>query len=238
MNEAAVRLGLSELASNHSVTLARFGNRQSQLLEVAGLLTAAQHYRVMGYDVEPRNLQGGLFRSKVTTSPYPQRYSYFEVARNDASFEIHSNMPVKGAYPLPTAAYVVDVAVIRSGLLPPANVRCTIESSALITFAEIKSLVVYPMLLAQFVGIVHEVTPRFLTGRVPYGFHRDGHFRPALITIEHLRPSSAEIIDAFPTRGFRVTICPGLDNFVARRGWQTSTESILADRVSVPKNTV
>lgn len=228
MNEEAVQQGLRALATNHSVTLARFGARQSQLLEVAGLLTAAQHYSMMGYDVQPHNLRDGLFRSKVTTSPYPQRYSYFEATRGARSFEIHSNMPIRGAFPLPTAAYVVDVAVIRSGLLPPSNVRCVIESQDVITFAEIKALIVYPMLLAQFIGIVHELVPRFLAGRLPYGFRRDGHFKPALITIEHLRPTSVEIVEAFATRGFRVKICPELDKFVAMRGWDTAIESILA----------
>jgi hypothetical protein len=228
VNEQQVRQGLTQLALNHSVALAGFGTRQSQLLEVAGLLTAAQHYRAMGYRVEPRNLKGGLFRSKVTTSFYPQRYSYFEISRDMASFEIHSNMPIKGEFPLPTAAYVVDIAVVRPGKLPPPNIRCIIESRDLITFAEVKALIVYPMLLAQFIGIVHEITPRFLNGRVPYGFRRDDHFRPALITIEHLRPTSKEIVDSFSSRGFKVKICPGLDNFVARRGWTTAHESILA----------
>jgi hypothetical protein len=139
-------------------------------------------------------------------------------------------MPIRGAFPLPTAAYVVDVAIIRPGKLPPTNARCVIESKDLITFAEVKALVVYPMLLAQFIGIVHEVTPRFLNGRVPPGFVRDGHFRPALITIEHLRPTSKEIVDAFVTRGFKVKICPGLDNFVARCGWATAIESVLAEK--------
>jgi hypothetical protein len=138
-------------------------------------------------------------------------------------------MPIRGAFPLPNAAYVVDVAVIRPGKLPPLKSKCTIESPDLVTFAEVKALVVYPMLLAQFIGIVHEVAPRFLEGRVPYGFRRDDHFRPALITIEHLRPTSREIVDSFPARGFKVKICPGLDNFVARRGWTTSTESVLAE---------
>jgi hypothetical protein len=219
MNEAALSRALRDFSKRNQVTLAKFGSRQSQLLEIAGLFTAAQHYRANGYQVAARNLQNRLFRAKVTTSPYPQRYSYFEASRAGTSFEIHSNMPVRGAYALSNAAFVVDVAVIKAGQLPPANVKYVATQQQLMTFAEVKSLVTYPMLLAQFVGIVHEITPKFLSGRVPSGFRRDQHFTPALITVNHLTPASRQIVDSFLPRGYRIQVLPGLDNYVARHGW-------------------
>ena len=209
------------------LTLARFGARQSQLLEVAGLFTAAQHYRAAGYRVAAKNLQSGLFRAKVTTSPYPQRYSYFEAIRATTHIEIHSNMPVAGAYPLINAAFVVDVAVLKGGTLTHPNDRYVAKQKDLLTFAELKNLVTYPMLLAQFIGIVHEVSPQFLSGRVPYGFRRDGHFVPALITVSHMKRSSREIVESFAPRGYRVQVLPGLDAYVARRGWFMSKSPLV-----------
>ena len=37
-----------------------------------------------------------------------------------------------------------------------------LDNGDLITFAEVKKLIVYPMLLAHFVGIIHEIMPNNL----------------------------------------------------------------------------
>ncbi len=66
------------------------------------------------------------------------------------------------------------------------------------------------MLLAQFVGIVHEIAPRFLRGR-RRGFGPRGHIPPTLVTLGGLSGTSTAIIRGFAARGFQLNIAPNYD---------------------------
>jgi hypothetical protein len=229
MDVDAVKAGLQALATRHRFTLLRYGARQAQVLEIAGLLSAAQHYHLAGYGVTAENLDpGDVFKVKLSTSRYPRRYSYFSVQDEGIDrWEIFGNLPVLGNYTTDGASYVVDVGVARAGSVKEVKAWPGLPNSELVTFAEVKNLVVYPMLLAQFVGIVHEITPGFLRGRLPWGFKRDRHFMPALITVGYLHKTAARIVHQYPIRGYRVKVSFNLDDFVARRGWANSSVSPL-----------
>ena len=83
-----------------------------------------------------------------------------------------------------------------------------LPNSELVTFAEVKKLVVYPMLLAQFVGIVHEIKPG-LGGRLPRGFAKLGHCLRTCIAWALFGQLKA-IADAYPQRKIKITIAPNL----------------------------
>jgi hypothetical protein len=93
--------------------------------------------------------------------------------------------------------YCVDLAVTSRGAVPvqrDPNWKC-LPNAGLVTFGEAKKLVVYPMLLAHFIGIVHELAPGFLSG-LPPGFATANHFAPALVTLGYCTANSAEIVSA------------------------------------------
>ena len=77
-------------------------------------------------------------------------------------------------------------------------------------------MVVYPMLIAQFIGIVHEIKPDFLVGKRPTVFRRRNHFDPALISIGHLHGTAANICKALKRRRFYINILPHFDLTLAR----------------------
>jgi len=165
--------------ARHRHALHALVRRNSQLLEVAALMSCVQHYEHSGYVVSAMNTDpAGTVVFKSATTGDPRKYSWFAVATDSGQcFEIHANLPVKSAYGLDGGVYVVDVAVVTADAAA-TKVRgrqWVVESLSVLTFAEVKALPVYPMLLAHFVGIVHEVKPQFLAGRVPYGFRRDRH---------------------------------------------------------------
>lgn len=217
----------------HSTSFDALNKRQSQLLEMGALALAAEHYRVKGYNVCPRNLQGGAFRVKLSTRGDPRNYSWFRCER-ESTFELHANPPVMSNYGLDEGRYVVDVGVITEGVWGRASRKelDAVPNQDLITFIEAKRLVVYPMLIAQFIGIVHEIKPGFLGGRRPWGFVRDSHFDPALVAIGYLHATSFKINRALPDRGFRIQIAPAFDRSIAqlrgRRGVTSPLDSIAA----------
>lgn len=90
-----------------------------------------------------------------------------------------------------------------------------VENDSLITFAEVKRLVIYPMLLAQFVGIVHEIKPRFLRPPPLLGFDRYHHLPPALMALGHFSGNAAAIVRAYKGRGILICVAENFDVRIA-----------------------
>jgi len=214
LNAAAIRDALRGFIGRHKAEFDRLSNRRSQLLEVGSLAVCAEHYRLAGYEVRAANLQNGVFRVKLGSRGYPWNFSWFDCARGHNAFEVHSNLSVYSAYRRDEGVYVVDVGVAAGGAIPrskPAEGWMAIENHALVTFGEAKYLVIYPMLLAQFIGIVSELAPTFLRGERPSGFEDSSHFDPALMSVGYLHATASRIARAYPERGYLVKIVPALD---------------------------
>lgn len=178
---------------------------------------------------EPRPSWFRLVRVRYSTAGYPWNFSYFTVLPQDEEdgenhqpvFEIYHNQKVAGAWVQVEedefrALFAVDIAVVKAHSLPslPRGHKRTdepywVENEDLITFGEAKKLTAYPMLLAQFLGIVHEVKPEFLKvrGRSIHRFVRDqGHPPPTLMTANHLTPGTKRVLRSFRERGLEIRI--------------------------------
>lgn len=213
MDDTRIRQSLRQFIRRHRTNFQYLPTIQSQLLELGALVITVEHYRLAGYGVAPTNLIQGRFKVKRSSAGYPWRFSWFTIERGAQRFEVHTNLKVAGAHG-DDASYVLDVAVCRPDRVPtarPANAWSRLRNEELITWVEAKKLVVYPMLLAQFIGIVHEVSPRFLAGRLPWGFARDHHFAPTLVTTGHLAAGSRDVCRGFVRRNFRIVVVPDLD---------------------------
>lgn len=219
MDTSTVRDALIAFAKGYKTELHRLNLSKSQLLEIGSLAMCAEHYRLAGYEVSPNNLQKGAFRVKLGSRGYPWNFSWFECARDGEMVELHSNLSVYSEYRLDDGVYVVDVGVCKGGAVPrskTADEWCAIENQDLVTFAEAKRLVIYPMLLAQFIGIVREITPVFLEGSRPTGFSEAGHFDPALVAVGYLHATARKIANAYHDRGYLVRIVPNMESRLSR----------------------
>jgi hypothetical protein len=196
----------------------RLSRRYFQILEVGALTFAAEHYRKQGYALATRNLDGGLFHVKQTAQGVIGRYSWFECTRGVDQFSLYMNLPVFSENAIDDGVYVVDVGVANSGAVtkrvddsPPA-----VSNDDLLTLAEVKAFRVYPMALAHFLGIVHELRPECLARRRPYGFLKAGHFAPTLFTLGTLTANSERIVTTYRLRKFRINVVPGFDRLLSR----------------------
>jgi hypothetical protein len=212
MNLANVRDAVKRVISRHSGGFRLIAASQTQLLELASVTGIAEHYRSIGASVNAVNPKGKRgFVVKTSTRGYAWNFSYFDCELGDERFEIRMNLMVNSAHD--EGIYCVDVGVVKAESVPvskPAIDWHRVENADLITFAETKKLVVYPMLLAQFVGIVHEIKPEFLKSGTT------GHLPPTLITIGHLTGNSQQIVNAYPRRNFRILIAHSYDIRLAR----------------------
>ena len=111
--------------------------------------------------------------------------------------------------------YCVDVGLTAPGAVPnkierPRTWRC-VENDSLLSFAEVKRLSIYPMLLAQFVGIVHEIKPRFLRRKKPSGFSATEHLPPTLVVLGRYSGNSREIVEGFDRRRLLIHVADNFD---------------------------
>lgn len=230
MDVNLIKNELKKFIIKYKTNFDNMGQRQSQLLELGALVIAAEHYKRKGYVITPKNLIGGIFKVKTGAPGYPWNFSWFEASKADITIEIHSNISVYSYYTEDKGIYVVDVGVIKAGTLPDKQSRkkwVALDNKNLITFIEAKRIVIYPMLLAQFIGIIHEIKPNFLGVRRPHGFLKQEHFDPALVSIGYLHGTSSNIQKGFEKRGFKITIVPAFDIEIAKLRGRPTYESPL-----------
>jgi hypothetical protein len=228
MDFDAVSSALASYIESHHTQLAFLPVIQSQLLELGALVLSAEHYRINGYKIEAANLIGDNFKIKRTSRGWSWNFSWFRAVRGPHEVEIHTNLPVSGAYGKDGARYVVDIAICKPGVLPVRPTKdpnWSADNAALISFVEAKKLVIYPMLLAQFIGIVHELKPNSLAGRRQAGFSAGKHFNPTLVTTGPWAKSCEPIYQAFADRRYRIRVLPNLDVILADLRYGSITES-------------
>jgi len=212
MNANKISSAIRQFARQHRTALDFLNARQTQLLEVGAMVGVIQHYRAYGYKTTIQNPTGTQeFRVKLSTRGHPADYSHVVCERGAILFELHSNLSVLGARD--SGVFCVDVATVNCGVVPTKKGKTASEplpNSQLISFAEAKKLVIYPMLLAQFLGIVHEIKPKFLRRDKKYCLG-DDHLHPALIALGNLTLNAKDILRSFKRRKYKIVVAENFD---------------------------
>ncbi len=210
---------VGDFMARHRTSFNQVARRDSQILEIGALCIATRHYESAGYTVSVQRPRDGVFRVNTTARGRPWNFSYFSIVNNSHEYEIYANLAVQSAYGLDEGQYVVDVAVVKGGTVPTRKPQAPwvgTRNDDLVTFLEAKAIVIYPMLIAQFVGIVHEIKPRFLGGRRPRGFLVQRHLDPTLVSLGYTHGISAKIINKFVDRRFHIGVLGHFDAAIRR----------------------
>ena len=227
MDVDAVHKAIRRFLEKNRQTFSAIDSNQSKALELAAAVGIAEHYRSNGYEISIVNPKSRPreFVVKTSTRGYPWNFSHIRLQRGEDEFHAHMNLMVASAHD--EGVYCVDVGITLPGKVPEQGARGDwnhLGNRGLVTFAEVKKLVVYPMLLAQFIGIVHEIKPQFISGRIPRSFVRNSHLRPTLASLGNFSGNSRKIVDAYARRRICVTIAENFDIRLARvRGGTSSS---------------
>jgi len=227
MDVDAISAHIKGFLKKHQQVFYSLSTNQSKALELAVAVGVAEHYRYKGYAVEIANptKTPNQFVVKTGTRGYPWNFSRINLSRNDNTFEAHLNLLARSAHD--QGRYCVDVGIVNSGSVPTKGTKKSWDcasNSDLVTFAEVKKLFVYPMLLAQFLGIVHEIKPQFINETVSDQFMEEDHLLPTLASLGPFSGNSKNIVEAYPTRGIRVVIAQNFDVRLANlRGGKISS---------------
>ncbi len=231
MDLGKVQSAIKRVIRRHAQAFVAIGSNQSKLLELASITGFAEHYKSQNFRVRVHNPKGkSYFAVKTSTNGDPWNFSHFSAAKDTEEVELHMNVKVRSAHDL--GMYCVDVGVVRAGAIPKAKPERKWEclpNSELVSFGEAKKLVVYPMLLAQFIGIVHEIKPGYLNFQAP---RTQIHPSPTLIALGHYSGNARTIVQSYPARKISVNIAANYDVRLARvRSAAVPTSPFSSDEV-------
>lgn len=219
-----IQAAIKRVIRKHSEAFATIGSNQPKLLELASITGFAEHYKAHGFFVRVHNPKGkSYFAMKAGTNGDPWNFSYFSASDGIENVELHMNVKVRSAHDL--GMYCVDVGVVKANAIPeskPAEKWECLPNADLVTFGEAKKLVVYPMLLAQFIGIVHEIKPGYLNY---LSTSPTDHPPPTLIALGSFSGNSRAIVNAYPARNIRLNIAQNYDVRLARVRGSTAPKS-------------
>lgn len=221
---------VSDFLNRHKSSMYEIATHGTNVFEAFCFIIVVRHYEMAGYELKPENLLDGKFRFKYNTRGYPWNYSYFVVSLKETEegndnvlFEIRHNLKVSGAWvraetdnDTDPPMFALDVAVIESNSLPVLKMgqkrngeKYWVDNTHLITFGEAKKLTAYPMLLAQFLGIVHEIKPEFLNIEERERLKTildQKHPPPLLLTSNHLTWGTKQVLKSFQDRDLLIRV--------------------------------
>ncbi len=220
---------VADFLTRYRTEMSDIASYASHVFEAACFILIVRYYETVDYNCKPENLQDGKFKFRYSTAGYPWNFSFFTAFSGDPDeessvpiFEIRHNQKVAGAWVEAEddtdnkALFAVDAAVVNPGSLPdlPKGQKRTsepywVENRDVITFMEAKKLTAYPMLLAQFLGIVHEIKPEFLgiKGKeIDETFYDQQHPPPILMTANHLTKGTQKVLRSFEERGLLIRV--------------------------------
>lgn len=163
----------SFFASNHA-EVAAFGSTVNQTFEAFVFASLIQRYRDENWQVEIvrpiRDSEGKpiAVRLKFNTNGRPGGYSFARCVAPDGTVQVdvRHQLRVQTAH-VPEGSAIranlcLDVAVIRDFDADELKTNDAVPNAALVTFGEAKHMSAFAELVAQFVGMVHELQPERL----------------------------------------------------------------------------
>jgi hypothetical protein len=240
MGRRELAKALEKVILQYNETFGLLSKKDGALLELSAMMLAVQHYEQLNYKVKPiisddvrKEGKRVAFKPKWGTRGKPRKHSWWEIERDGEKYEIHMNAPVWDGISGKTGVYVVDVAVIKKEAVTTDDERYKavtgFNNNDLITFMEAKSFPIYPMLVAHFLGIVHEIKPWALNGKTPYRFLKESHFDPTLLSRGVPKVNVGNLLRSLSKRKIKVRVIHNFEVYVQRGNLgKTTKPSVLA----------
>ena len=205
---------LSNFFDKNKQDLSHFGNTVNQTFEAFVFATVVKWYANNGWKVEFKHPKSNKNRVslKFSTRGRPNNYTYVLCSKDNEKIQIRHQIRVATrahlAGQVPPANVVLDIAVIDNQDLRKFSTDDYIDNAALITFAEAKHMSAFAELVANFIGLAHELKPEVL-GPVRLrvgGITSPDHPAPFLYVSGYLYPTAAGLINTMKDRGYDIDV--------------------------------
>lgn len=214
--DASAKL-LTGFFRTHGVDIKDFGQTVNQTFEAFVFSSVIRWYIRHDWSVSiinPANAPD-LVRLKFNTRGRPSGYTYALAEKDGESIQIRHQLRVATYYHQlvefegVTANICADVAIIKDHDISNFKSDDFIRNENLISFGEAKHMPAFAELVANFVGLVHELKPASLTpGQRPYvgPLVRPQHLSPFLYVSGHIQRTAQGVIATIKFRGFDIEI--------------------------------
>lgn len=221
-DNAELKRQIGAFLSAHGANLAQEAKRTSSFFELAAYNDLVKYYETNGFVMKPMNLKGRGrdFIYALSPSAKPTSCSYFQAKKSYSNgdiwrYEIRHNVRIRSAHD--NDIYITpDYAVIDKDSLESVRLKhyyngkadyWFVRSDCVRTFAETKHYAPSPELVLNFVGVVNEIKPDFMTGKFPA--KRPRHCGPSLFVSGVGNPHLLKIKKSLADR-YRINVFLGL----------------------------
>lgn len=212
IDQAAMKQNLFSFFSQNKSSISSFGSTVNQCFEAYVFVSMVNWYTNNGWSVQFIHPGGvsQIAKLKFNTRGRPNNYTYAVCTKDIDQVQVRHSLRVATEHHQPSqrndANVVLDVAVIRDVDLSTHGSSDYLDNENLITFAEAKHMSAFAELVANFIGLVHEIDPlRLAKSRIVRKKQRI-HLSPFLYVSGHLLPTAKGIIETIKRRGFDLEI--------------------------------
>jgi hypothetical protein len=216
IEKGKIQTRLASFFSENRGELQDFGSTVNQTFEAFVFASIVKWYVNHGWSVEFKNPQSKRYvKLKYSTRGRPSLYTYALCTKGDQKIQIRHNLRVATRHHREglsnKANVVLDVAVLSDFDLSNHKTDDHLENSYLITFGEAKHMSAFAELIANFIGLVHEMLPDKIKPRKRRKLRQRSksqseHPAPFLYVSGYLYPTAQGILETIKDRGYDIEI--------------------------------
>jgi hypothetical protein len=190
-----------------------FGSTVNQTFEAFVFASVLNWYTSEGWSVNIVNPASSPneVKLKFNTRGMPERYSYAVCEKDNTRIQVRHGLRVATFYNKPDFSFpanvVLDVAVINDRNLSGFKSNDFIDNIDLITFGEAKHMSAFAELIANFLGLVHEIKPDAMQ---PISSSQTSNLRlhpvPFLYVSGHLYPTARGVLESIKARNLNIDV--------------------------------
>lgn len=213
IDKTAISLQLSSFFEENKSEINEFGTTVNQTFEAFVFAAVVKWYSNNGWTVTFKHPKesNGFVKLKFSTRGRPSNYTYAICKKKKTVIQVRHGLRVATKHHRQhfhqPANIVLDVAVILDTDLSNYKTNAYVDNDKLITFGEAKHLSAFAELIANFIGLVHEMKPDALLPK-----HENQllspleHPFPFLYVSGHLNPTAQGIIQSIEMRKFSIQV--------------------------------
>ncbi len=218
LDKKATEVLLVGFFKEQSAEIREFGQTVNQAFEAFVFSSVVRWYIQNGWKTELINPPGSgteLVKLKFNTRGRPSNYTYARAEKDGERIQIRHQLRVATFHHQLidfediAANICADVAVIRDVDLSRYKSDDFVSNRDLVSFGEAKHMSAFAELIANFVGLVHELAPKSLeVGQRPYigPLPQVRHPAPFMYVSGHIQRTAHGLIQTIRARGFNIDI--------------------------------
>jgi hypothetical protein len=212
-DQAKVKNNLETFFKKEEANIYNFGRMVNQTFEAYVFAGVVKWYKKNGWTIHFKNPEDkygkNYFRLKYSTRGAPSNYTYVVCEKNNQRIQIHHQLRIATkSYRKNSRHYAnicCDVAIIKETDISFYKTYFAIPNENLISFAEAKHMSAFAELVANFIGMVHELKPDKLK-RLRIKKFKNSHLPPFLYVSGILYQTAKGIEETIKRRKYDIDV--------------------------------